>query len=472
MSRTTRDKEADERDEDSSVRLAEFLSRGSFEGLPGDVVQRTKSSILDTLGCALLGSANAELRPIREYVSLSQAKPVSTILGAGGVGSSPENAVLCNCAGVHQFDFDDTFDAAPCHPSSGSVLTSLALAESNGGLSGKQWITAVALANELTCRISSAIRGKAHDYPWFRAPVVGIFGATAAASIALNCDSAEHIQALGLTLPMVGGTFASLEHPGSDIRSVRDGIAYRNGVVAAQLAKRGLRGDQHVFDGPLGFFKVFFAGDYDRETLTKGLGEQFSGVSLKPWPSIRHVHAALTATKDLLDRHGLRNIDIAKLRVFVGAVTKQRCGPAQRGGLPGTRMDLLGNLPFAVATMLSHGGMPLEVYRDNALADQVIDTIDQKIEWEFDPQLTGAGTFERCRVEISTVDGHVHVGECEHPRGHPMNPMSAADRHKKFSDCAQGALRPIDASRVAAVIDLVETLENVRDVSEVARLLA
>lgn len=458
--------------EDSSIRLAEFLSRTSFEMLPKDVVERTKASILDTLGCALLGSANAELRPIREVIELSHAKPVSTILGTGGMGSSPENAVLCNCAGVHQFDFDDTLDAAPCHPSSGSVFASLALAEPGGGVSGKRWITAVAVANELACRVGSAIHGKVHDYPWFRAPVVGIFGATAAAAIVLDCSPEEHVQALGITLPMVGGTFASLEHPGSDIRSVRDGIAYRNGVVAAQLAKRGLRGDQHVFDGPLGFFHSFFSGKYDRDVLTKDLGKQFYGVSLKPWPSIRHVHTALTAMKDLIDRRGLRNEDIAKVRVSVGAITRQRCGPVRRGGLPGSRMDLLGNLPFAIATMITHGGMPLDVYRDNALADQVIDTIERKVEWEFDPGLTVSGTFEPARVQVSTVGGQSHVAECEQALGHPLNPMSAQDRHAKFAACAQAALRPIDASRILTAITMIEALENVDDIAEVARLLA
>lgn len=459
-------------DEDSSVRLAEFLSHGSFETLPKDVVQRTKASILDTLGCALLGSANAELRPIREFVELSHAQPVSTILGVGTMGSSPENAVLCNCAGVHQFDFDDTLDAAPCHPSSGSVFASLALAEPRGGVSGKRWITAVALANELACRIGSAIHGKVHDYPWFRAPVVGIFGATAAAAIVLDCTPEEHVQALGITLPMVGGTFASLEHPGSDIRSVRDGIAYRNGVVAAHLAKRGLRGDQHAFDGPLGFFHAFFSGKYNREVLTKGLGTQFYGVSLKPWPSIRHVHTALTATKQLIDRHGLSDGDIAKVCVSVGAITRQRCGPVRRGGLPGSRMDLLGNLPFAIATMVTHGGMPLDVYRDNSLADQVIGTIERKVEWEFDPGLTVSGTFEPARVQVTTVGGRVHVAECEQALGHPLNPMPTQDRYAKFAACAQAALRPIDTSRISTAIKMIEELESVDDIAEVARLLA
>lgn len=459
---------------DSSVRITEFLANTRFEQLPASVVRSTKSAILDALGCALLGAGNREVAPFEQYARTGSAGPQSTLLGSGGKRAIPEHAVLRNCAAMHQFDFDDTFDRAPCHPSSAGVITSLAMGESRGGVSGRDWIVAVTLANELTCRLSLAIRGKVHDYAWFRAPVVGIFGATAAAARILGCNASEHLQALGLTLPTVGGTWASLQHPGSDVRSVRDGIAFRNGVLAAQLAKNGLRGDQEVFDGPSGFFHVYFQGNYERGVLTEGLGTTYHAqeVSLKPWPSIRHVHTALTAVHDLITDNGLRNADIAEVRVRVGEITRHRCVvPVVRGGLPGSRMDLLASLPFAVANMIEHGGMPLTVYRDNAMADKVIDTMDRKVRWTFDPQLTGTGTFERSAVEIVTVGGKVHTGECEVALGHPARPMTDRQRHEKFAACARLAPRALREDQIAAVIERIERLDDIPDLAEVAALL-
>jgi len=460
--------------EDSSIRFAEFLAVTEFDQLPAVVVKHTKAAILDALGCVLLGAGNSEIAPFDEYTRCGTFGPSSTLLGSGGKRAIPEHAVLRNCAAMHQFDFDDTFDLAPCHPSSASVISSLAVAESLGGVTGREWIVAVALSNELTCRLSLAIRGKVHDYPWFRAPVVGIFGATAAAARILGCHAGQHLQALGLTLPAVGGTFASLQHPGSDVRSVRDGIAYRNGVLAAQLAKNGLRGDQQVFDGPMGFFQTYFLGQYERDVLTKALGEKYhaADVSLKPWPSIRHVHTALTALDDLMCLTGLRGSDIAKVRVRVGEITRQRCFPVKRGGLPGSRMDLLANLPFAIANMVTHGSMPLDVYRYNTLADKVIDTLEQKVEWLFDPRQTGSGTFERSAVEIVAINGSVHAAECDVARGHPANPMTDTQRHEKFTACARLAPSPLNDVRIRAVIGFIENLDNVTDVSEVSKLLA
>ena len=50
--------------DDSSVPLARFLAETRFDALPANVIEHAKASILDTLACVLLGSANAELRPI------------------------------------------------------------------------------------------------------------------------------------------------------------------------------------------------------------------------------------------------------------------------------------------------------------------------------------------------------------------------------------------------------------------------
>ena len=112
----------------------------------------------------------------------------------------------------------------------------------------------MALGNDLVCRVALAIHGGLIDYPWFRAPVVGLFGTTAASAKLLGASAEQHQEALGLTLPLISCTRASLHHGGSSVRSIRDGLIYRNGVLAAELAMRGVLGDKAVFEGPFGFY--------------------------------------------------------------------------------------------------------------------------------------------------------------------------------------------------------------------------
>lgn len=459
---------------DAAEIFARHLARVSYEDLPRPVVDAAKASILDTLACLYAGTACGDVATISELMVRWGGTPSSTVIGSGGLRLPPASAVFVNGAAVHQYDFDDTHDAAVCHPTTATLVPALAVAEEKGGVSGREIIAAVALGNDLLSRVGLATAGRMFDYPWFRAPVIGLFGATAAAAKVLGASEAQHLEALGLTLPQVAGTWASLHHKGSSVRSMRDGLNYRNGVLAAEMAMQGIRGDKQVFDGPYGYYQAFFRGVYDRDALLSGLGERYETerVSLKPWPSIRHLHATLTAVESIMTAHGLAFEQIAEVMIGVGEINQDRCRPVARGSVPANAIDLLGNMHFAVAALILNGGLPLAVYRDTALADRVIDLAMPKIRWRYDAGLDGNWTFEPARVEIVTSDGTRHRAACDFALGHPDNPMSEARQHAKFMDCAAAAARPLSKASAEAIIDRVARLETRDDIAPLMELLA
>ena len=458
---------------DAAEVIAEHLARVGFRDLPSEVVRASKAAILDTLGCLLAGTATQEIDAIVSLVAERGGRPSSTIIGRK-MKVPAEAAVLANAAAIHQYDFDDTHDLAVCHPTSASLIPALALAEQTGGVSGAALITAVALANDVTSRVALAIKGRLTDYPWFRAPVVGLFGATAAASKILGASARHHLEAFGLTLPMIGGTLSSLQHGDSSVRAIRDGMAYRNGVLAAELAARGVRGDKQVFDGPYGFYHAFFRGEYERDRLVGRLGQssETTRISLKPWPAIRHLHRALSCVTDLMVEHKLRFDDLDDVLVHVGDINLDRCRPVALGSIPLQRMDLLGSLPFAVGAVIRHGRIPLAVYRDGALADDVIRNAMPKVRWVHDERMNGSWTFEPARVHIRTRDGRAYVKERKVSKGHPDDPMSQEEREAKFRDCAAAAMRPLSDGRIDEIMAKVARLEDVDDVSTLTSLLA
>lgn len=448
--------------QDASEPLAAYLAATGFEDLPAEVVAAVKHGILDTLGCVLAGTGCTDVERIRSVAQGWGERGACTVFGTGGMKASPMTAVLVNGSAIHQYDFDDTHDRGPCHPSSTSVVPAIAVAESLGGASGRDLIRAVALGNEVTSRASLAVHGNVHDYPWFRAPVCGLFGATAAAACMRGASAARIVEAFGLALPMVGGTFASLAHHGSSVRSIRDGLAYRNGLLAAELAMAGVRGDRQVFDGPFGFFHAYFGGRYDRDEFIGELGvrHESARVSLKPWPSIRHLHATLTAVIETMARHRIDFDRIAWVDVAVGRTNAERCRPLPPRATDDDHIDLLHNLHFAVANAILHGGLPLAVYRDRALAQRVIDLAMPKVRSHRDARQDGPWTFEPGHVLIATVDGALHEGSCRVALGHPDHPMSDSQRHAKFTACARHAARPLDDARIERIVGLVESLER------------
>ena len=462
---------------DAALAIATHLAKTRYEDLPASVVQAAKASILDTLGCILAGTPCDDVLSVRKVAAGWAGAPSSTVIGSGGMRLPAASAVLGNGAAIHQFDYDDTHDIAVMHPTSASLTPALALSEAQGGAldkkAGQAIITAVALGNDISSRVGLATRGRMWDHPWFRAPVIGLFGATVSAAKILNASADQHLNALGLTLPQVSGTWASLHHKGSSVRSIRDGLTYRNGVVAAELSMAGLRGDKEVFDGPYGFYHAFFRGDYDRNTLLQGLGKHYETerISLKPWPCIRHLHTALTAAHELMRQHQLNSDTIREVMLYLGQVSIDRCRPVALGSVPENHIDLAGNMHFAVAALIRHGTIPLAIYHQTAMADDVITHAMPKVRWQYDAQYNGR-TLEPCRVTITTTSGQTHTASCDTALGHPDNPMPLDARIGKFVDCAGAALHPLDKARAMQVVDLVMKLEQLPDLKPLMAVLA
>jgi 2-methylcitrate dehydratase PrpD len=459
---------------DSATEIARHLARTTYDDLPERVVEHTKEAIADTIACIIAGTGGEEFQAVSEQMRQWGGSASSTVIGAGGLSLPPDNAVLANGAAVHQYDFDDTHDTAVCHPTPASFMTAFALAEERGGVSGRDLIAAVALGNDVTSRVALAINGRLNSYMWIRASIAGIFGATAASARILGADEDTYLNAFGLALPQAAGTLASLHNPGSSVRSIRDGLCYRSAVLAASLAARGVRGDREVFDGPYGVYNVYFRGEYDRNVLTDELGERYEtvNVSLKPWPSCRHLHGTLTATIGILEENGLKFEDVDHVMLHVGDVNFDRCRPVRTGLVPQNRIDLLCNLPFAVGAALRYGTLPLKLYRDGAMADDVVTNAVPKVKWVFDPEQNGRWTLEPGFVELTTTDGRHFAKKVRRALGHPENPMSEAQRRKKMVDCAAAAATPIDRERADRIFDAVMSLEEISDVRELSRLLA
>jgi 2-methylcitrate dehydratase PrpD len=467
------DSHAQQHTEDASIAISRHLAETRYEDLPAPVVAAVKASILDSIGCAIAGTSGPDIAAIHALVRTWGGHAASTVVGGGGLRVPAYNAVLANAALVHQDDFDDTYDPSPCHPSSASLMPALALGQERGGATGRDIITAVALANDLIVRMANAITGRMDAYPWFRAPVLGIFAATAASAKLLGADAGQHLNALGLTLPQTGGTWASVHHPGSSVRAIRDGLAYKNSVLAAQLAMGGVRGDAELLDGPFGFYHAFFRAEYDRSRLLDGLGETFLAdrISLKPWPSCRHLHATLTAVVGLMETHDLAFADISQVVVRVGDINLTRCQTVTTGMIPAQRIDLLCNLPFAVGAAILHRGLPLRLYRDPAMADAVVRDAVPKVTWVHDPAQNGDWSLEPGRVEIRTTAGAVLSAYAPLGLGHPDHRMSEDRLRAKFMDCIGAGARKLAPGTAERIVEQVLRLEDAPEIETLMSLL-
>ena len=445
---------------DSSAAFAEFLAEIRFRDLPEEVVQVSRRGIVDTIGVILAGSGTESVAAILRMLTRWGGTPEAGVFGSS-LRLPAVAAGFANAAMAHQYDFDDTHDQAVVHPTANSLTAALAAAEARGGCSGEDLLRAVVLGNEIACRLGLAIRGDLYDYPWTRPPVIGTFGAVAAASAILGLDPARTRSAFGLTLHQACNTLECLYAPGSEVRGLRDGFSVRNALTAAFMAAEGVQADHSAIDGRFGLFNAFFRGEYDRPGLTEGLGSRYAAadVSIKPWPSARETHATIHAVLDLRRRHAIDPAAVAQVELTVGRANLEFCEPGAQRRRPRSKMDALSSLPFAVAVALRHGAVPLQAYRADALGDAATLALADRVSWALDPAIR-EGTIEGGRVRIVLADGRAFETAARHAFGHPGQPLPPDILARKFRDCAAMAATPPDEGRIDGLLQVLANLEG------------
>jgi hypothetical protein len=108
---------------------------------------------------------------IRFAVELG-GKPESTVLGFGTRLPAPA-AAFVNGGMAHCLDYDD-FRLAGVHPSTPTVPCGIAMAERVAGTSGKALLTAIALGNDFTARLSASV-ADSWETGWYTTPLFGYF---------------------------------------------------------------------------------------------------------------------------------------------------------------------------------------------------------------------------------------------------------------------------------------------------------
>ncbi len=147
--------EIDEKGDVARV-LARNVVSIKYEDLPAEAVEAAKKDILDTLATTLAGSTGDGIKVVQELVSDWGGKRESTIIVYGDKVPSL-NAALVNATMAHAWDYDDYHGLAGVHAGVSVIPASLAIAERRGKVTGKEFITAIALGIDLMCRLGISI---------------------------------------------------------------------------------------------------------------------------------------------------------------------------------------------------------------------------------------------------------------------------------------------------------------------------
>ncbi len=453
--------------------LSNYAAGVTYEKLPEGVVSALKLILLDTLGTTLaattLGTGCRELVGVglraggaEECWLLGLAQRVPALFGA-----------LVNGGLSHALNYDDVSVGGAGHLGVTSIPAALAVAEKAGGVSGKQFLAALAAGCEVMARIGAGISRAEEGFTEAKpqpTQMPGYFSCAASAGRVLCLTPRQMHSAFALALMQCsGGRQPVLE--GRPAKAIYAAFCNHGGVLSALLSQEGLEADCDVFTGEAGFFKTYYHGRYDRAALLDGLGERFTllAVGFKPWPTTAAAHPFIQAAIELRLQHGLRPHAIEKVHLRGGDHARTFCEPLATRLRPRTPVQAEDSIPFSVAKALANGTVTLADLQpgSSGLDQPAAVRLAGRTSYSVDSALERTGV-----VEVTTEGGQHHAVRVDIPPGHPSRPLSHEQLLEKFMDCAGHSSCPIEKQALEQVVQLIDQLEGVDDVSVIPALLS
>ncbi|HYX50372.1 MAG TPA: MmgE/PrpD family protein, partial [Ktedonobacteraceae bacterium] len=377
--------------------LATFVVNTKYEDLSEEARQQLKIRILDALGCAFGALEGPPIRMLQVQLEDFGGKPLVSLISGGK--TSPDRAALYNSALVRYLDYNDSYIAKneTCHPSDnlGAVLSASEYARKNG----REFLTALALAYQVQCRLSdvAAVRAKGFDHT-----TQGAYAVAAGVAKALGLDR----QGIANAIAISGTAYNALRVTRTGSLSNWKGLAYPNTAFgathAAFLAMRGITGPLEVFEGNKGLMDAItgrFELDWSHENL-----EAVLRTSVKKYNAEFHSQSALEGILELRAKHNVSPAEIENIKVEIFDVAYHIIGGGEEGDKRQvhTKEEADHSLPYMVAVALLDGDVSPAQYVPERIVREDVQTLLQKVTVQPDESFSKRFPAEMpCRIHIT-----------------------------------------------------------------------
>jgi 2-methylcitrate dehydratase PrpD len=448
---------------DVTKSLAEFAARLKYDQIPAPALQEAKKAVRDCIGVALAGSKEEDAKICAEIARQEGAKEESTVYGQR-LKSSAIHAAFANGTAAHAMDFDHSFTLTG-QPTAPIIPATFALGEALGA-GGRQILEAYVAGFETTAKLVFSLREASQD-GWHAPGILGIFGASIACAKLLGLNAPQMQMGLGIAASMASGVVANF---GTMTKPLHVGLAARNAVTAAKLAQSGFTANAQAIEAGVGFYENFYHGSPVDTRPIEELGKTFAletdGIRIKPYPCGGLTHPTIDATFELCAKHGISADMIDSVDAAVTKHTYNRIVFK----IPQTGIQGKFCMPYLLSRAIIDKKVGLDIFTDEAVRDQNILKLAERIEMRLDPNLNASNTGGRpSRVTIRLKNGQSYSCEKQHAKGSPDVPMTQEELRGKFTDCARLTLDRDTTERAREYIEGLETLSDIRPLCQLLK---
>jgi 2-methylcitrate dehydratase len=458
-------------------RIAAFALRATAPQIGQVNIDQLKKHLLDSLGSLVHASSRPTIQKLVRQLSF---------LSEGGhcrvpfIGKLPvDRAAQFYTAMIRYPDFMDNYlgKEATCHPSDN--IGALLAAGDLSGANGEDFLTAMAVAYQVECRLVEEIPAMKEgiDHTLFLA-----YSMTCGIARLLGLTEEQTAHALAISgcsiSPMVTSR-ASYTYEWKGIASSLEAI---NTVNIALLAKENMTGPIALFEGPKGFKEIFGMDlDYDWEE------ENFELIPkcvLKKYNAEVHSQSAIDALLQLRHEHTIDPAEITKIEATVFLTAYHIIG----GGAYGDRQSVHSkeqadhSLFYLLAAAMLDGDVWPEQFEPERIMRNDVQELLQKVHvhtgFPIHEPLAIAGTLDsytraypgkmKSKISVHLSDGKTHSLEVDDYPGFSTRPFTWEEVTEKFRRLSAGILTDDIQDKL---LNLVRNLEK-HSINELTGILS
>lgn len=447
-----------------TAKMARWASSLDYKDLSQDAVYQAKRFLLDSVGCALGGYQQHDVKIALEVLEEIAGSGVSTVIGTGQA-MDPVSASLANALMIRCMDYNDIYwKQDPSHPSD-IFPAAIACCERENS-DGRELIVGLVLGHEFEMRFCEAAFPGIRERGWHHATLTAFVSPfVAGRAIHLRWEQIQH--AVGISASRHCTLGAVTAGKLTMMKNTVDPMATQSGVIAALLAEKGYTGPEHVVDGKEGLTHCF-GPEWKLHILTDGLGDSWriTQCGMKFFPTEALTHAPISAVLDLVKENDLPADQVEKVQIRSLARAADILSDPSKYD-PRTKETADHSLPYVIAAALADRQVTPAQFEMRKIMDPKIRAQLKKVEVVADPEIEKVfPALQRVIVNLTTTDGRSFTKQLDYPKGDPRNPLSDAEIEEKFSALAEGVLAP------GAQKKLKEAIWNLEKVESVSKLMA
>ena len=459
-------REAATTQETLTATISRWAAGLDFQDLSNDAVHHAKRFLLDSVGCALGGYQQHDVKIALEVLGELAGRGRATVIGSGKRWDAV-SATLANALMIRSMDYNDIYwKQDPSHPS--DIFPAAMACCERAQSDGKELIVSLVIGHEFEMRLCEVAFPGIRERGWHHATLTALVSPIVAGrALRLRREQIQH--AIGISASHQCTLGAVTAGKLTMMKNTVDPMATQSGVLAALMAEKGYTGPEHVIDGKEGLTHCF-GPEWKLSLLADGLGDSWriTQCGMKAFPTEALTHTAISAVLDLIKTNDLKPHQVEKVQIRSLARAADILSDPSKYD-PRTKETADHSLPYVIAAAIVDRQVTPAQFEMKKIMDPAIRAQLKKVEVVADPEIEKVfPALQRVVVNITTIEGRTFSKQLDYPKGDPRNPLTDAEVEEKFAALAEGVL---SAGAQKKLIDTIWSLEKVGSVSKLMALM-